>query len=146
MKNRRIWTPEEELVLVEHVKNGVSDKAIAELMNINLNHVRAKIKNLRKKGVDLPYRQLTWTKELDKEVIDTVAKNEGNLRAAFRIVAENHNVNYTCVSTRWYTVLRHRNVVFSTFGRYRGAKNRKIYNKKDSKGYTFWTMIKRLFN
>lgn len=146
MNKKHFWTPEEDAVLMEQFKAGVAYKAIAELLGRSYNSVTTRISDLRKAGQDIPFRHLVWTPELDKEVADTVGKNPGNISAAFRIVAEKYNTTPEAVSQRWYNNIKDTTFVFSVFGRYRGAKNRKIYTKNDAKGHNLWRVIKEFFN
>lgn len=146
MNKRRFWTPEEDTVLMEYVKKGITYKTIAELMNRPYNSIVTRVSELRKAGEDIPYKNIIWTPELDKEVADTVGKNPGNISAAFRIIAEKYNTTPSAVSQRWYYTIKDTTFVFSVFGRYRGAKNRKIYTKNDAKGHNLWRVIKDFFN
>ena len=151
MANYHKWTEEEVKVLTQYVKEGKSQKEIANELNLNVKQVTYKVFMLRKRGVKLPNNNLVWNNKMEKELATAVGKNEGNIQEAFRDFADKYNLTTNAVHSRWYDKkiktgrVRDKYPAFGVFGRYRGIANSKIYSKEDSKGYTFWKMIKSIF-
>lgn len=152
MKKYHKWTEQEDIVLIQSIKDKIPYATIATLLAVTTSKVTARVKFLKKKGIELPSYNLVWTEKLEKELLQLVSKNEGNLSNAFREFAEKHNTTTKAVSTRWYDKniptgrLKDKSFCFGIFGRFRGAANSKNYNKANSKTYKFWKVIKTIFN
>ena len=70
----------------------------------------------------------------------------------FRIFAEKYNISFDTVHGRYYSKrvkngrVKDKYPIFGVFGRYRGIANTKVYSRESSKGYNFWSIIKKIFN
>lgn len=146
------WTGKEELVLIQCVRNKMSYKDICALLNVSKESLTAKIVKLREQGVELPYYKFSWNKAKEKELVKMIRRNEGNLQSHFRDFAEKYNISVGVVHNRYYDAripsgrVKDKYPIFGIFGMFRTAKNSKIYTRKDSKGYNFWSIIKTIFS
>lgn len=152
MKKYHKWTDEEDSVIVSMHAEKKSISAIAETLNLSVGVVRSRVWYLRQKGILHSYLTFKWTDAKEKELVTILHKNEGNLQNGFREFAEKYNISKTAVEARYYNAntkkgrVMDKYPIFTTFGRYRGANNRKIYTRKESKGHKIWNIIKRFFN
>lgn len=141
------WTNDEEQVIIGMRKNKCSVKEIADVLGRSTNAVKARIFFLRKKGILVNRKSIKWNEKLDKEVVNTLHKNPGNLRDGFREFANKHNVSPETVSTRYYkAIIDSPHFIFSLFGKFRKSKNRKNYKKEQATGHKMWNIIKAMFN
>lgn len=152
MAKHHIWTEEEDRVLIQSVQDKMSCILIADLLGVTVNQVRSRIIKLRKEGVELYHYHFKWTEKHEKELANLVSKNAGNISEAFRIFAEKYNISFDTVHARYYNKhvkngrIRDKYPIFGVFGRYRGIANAKLYSRESGKGYTFWSIIKKIFN
>lgn len=150
--NYHKWTEEEDKVLVQYAKDKIPTQTIANLLGLTTKQIACRFHYLRKRGIDVPKYRINWTPDLEKELVNLVSKNEGNLRNAFREFAEKYNVPHTVAETRWYNHriptgrLKDKKFCFGILGRFRGNANSKIYNKTDSKTHKFWKILKTIFD
>lgn len=153
-RNYHRWTNAEVKVIIGLYEDGVPHKEIAEAVGLPVNVVSKKIYNLKKQGlIDKEIKRLfVWTPEIEKDFLNILQKNIGNLQQGFRTFAEKYNCSITVPSNKYYNSkilggrIKDRCKVFGQFGRYRGIANSKIYKREDSKGYNFWSVIKKFFN
>lgn len=151
MAKHHIWTEEEDKVLVQAVQDRISCIMIADILGVNVNQVRARITKLRKEGMNLHYH-FVWTDKHEKELANLISQHAGNISEAFRIFAEKYNISFDTVHARYYSKrvkngrVRDKYPIFGVFGRYRGIANAKMYSRESSKGYNFWSIIKKIFN
>ena len=143
--NKR-FTNDEDKVIVGMYGDRISPKEIANALNRSRDSIRARILFLKKKGVIKGNRNLKWTDALEKELVNTIHKNPGNLKARFREFAEKHNTTTNAVSVHYYTNIIDTHFIFSLFGKFRKSNNRKIYKKEQAKGHKMWSIIKAMFN
>ena len=150
MEKRHKWTEQEDKVLIQLYSCKVKTAKIAAVLQLPLGKVRSRIRYFLRKGV-IVRNSFIWTKELEKELANTLSKNAGNLKKGMKEFAAKHNINYEAVKSRYYDVslkkgrLKDKYPIFTMFGRYRGATNSKVYNTKEAKVHNFWKVVKKAF-
>lgn len=68
----------------------------------------------------------------------------------FRMFADANNCTLRAAYNKYYNKQRNNRIkdkypIFGVFSRYRAVPNAKIYQKEQSKGYSFWKVIKKVF-
>ena len=146
------WTNEEDQVIISMYSTKASMQEIADALGVRVEQIRNRTSYLRKKGILNSYLTFKWTDTKEKELVNILHKNEGNLRNGFREFAEANNISREAVEARYYhssvnkPKVMDKYPIFTTIGRYRRANNRKIYNRQESKGHKIWNIIKGFFN
>ena len=150
MSQKRIWTKDEDLVILRAVKQNPQQKlsvtlmAVARELDRSVNAVYTRYSNIREDR-----KSRIWNKEAERKLVKAVKANPYNRQEAFRQVAQELGITPAAASAHWY----HNNFEICTmaFSPKQKFLNRTSYVEGRNRvvpttpRQRFWNRIKALF-